>query len=283
MTAIARVFPRQTSQTPRDELAFVGWPQLFMPAIDEVHISVAFTWDIPLAKRLAKAWEAVAPVKMGGPAFGEPSGGFVPGRYLAQGNVITSRGCPNRCWFCSVPKREGGIRELPIVDGWNVQDDNILACSEAHVREVFAMLRRQKDKFKGLHVHFTGGLEARLLQPWHVNLLRDLRPQQMFFAYDTPDDLEPLVRAGQMMLDAGWTRRGHQLRCYVLIGYPKDTIPKAHQRISRTMAAGFMPMAMLWHDAKGRTGGMGWQKFQRSYARPAMMRHEYLESEYREA
>ena len=39
-------------------------------------------------------------------------GDFVPGRYLAPGYVITSRGCPNRCWFCSVWRREGALREF---------------------------------------------------------------------------------------------------------------------------------------------------------------------------
>ena len=58
------------------------------------------------------------PVHMGGPAFNMPGGDFVPGMYLKKGYVITSRGCPNRCWFCSVPRREGGrLRELPITEG----------------------------------------------------------------------------------------------------------------------------------------------------------------------
>ncbi|MFH1602376.1 MAG: hypothetical protein ABIH03_00530 [Pseudomonadota bacterium] len=138
---IVRVFPRRTRATPNDDLAYVGQPDFFAEA-DEVHISVAWTWDIPRAERLAKNWERVAPVRFGGPAFGKPSGDFVPGMYIKPGYVITSRGCPNRCWFCSVWKREGTPRELPITDGWNILDDNLLACSEAHVRAVFAMLSR---------------------------------------------------------------------------------------------------------------------------------------------
>ena len=44
---IIRVFPRRTKATPVDELAIVGRePGLFDEA-DEVHISVAFTCDIP--------------------------------------------------------------------------------------------------------------------------------------------------------------------------------------------------------------------------------------------
>ena len=121
---IARVFPRRTNASPKDALAFFDVPGMFPVEVDEVHISVAFTWDIPRAERLAKTWEKMAPVKLGGPALGAAGEDFTPGMYLKPGYVITSRGCPNRCWFCSVPKREGSLRELPITEGNNVLDDN---------------------------------------------------------------------------------------------------------------------------------------------------------------
>ncbi len=196
---VARVFCRRTNATPADSMAFIGGPELWTEA-DEVHISVCWTWDLPEAERLEREWRHVAPVKIGGPATGMRGEDFTPGMYVKQGYTITSRGCPNRCWFCSVWKREGDIRELPIEDGWNVLDDNLLACSEAHIRAVFDMLRRQ-DRAP----QFTGGLEAKLMRPWIAGELRKLKPKQLFFAYDTPDDLEPLRMAGKMMLDAGFT------------------------------------------------------------------------------
>ena len=95
----ARVFPTKTSMGPTDRDAYFGEPELFMPEYNEIHISVAFTWDIERAKWLAKQWEFVAPVKIGGPAVNGEGNGFVPGQYLRHGVTITSRGCPNRCWF----------------------------------------------------------------------------------------------------------------------------------------------------------------------------------------
>lgn len=187
--------------------------------------------------------------------------------YLKHGYVITSRGCPNRCWFCQVWKREGAeIRELPITDGWNVLDDNLLACSDSHIKGVFAMLRKQE----GRRIEFTGGLEAAKLKQWHVAALRELKPKQIFFAYDTPDDLEPLRQAGQMLLDSGFTRASHVLRAYVLCGYRGDTFEKAEVRMMETMDAGFMPMAMLYRD---KTGGrdLQWMRFQKGWARPAII------------
>jgi hypothetical protein len=259
---IIRVFPRRTKATPDDKLAIVGrTPELFDEA-DEVHISVAWTWDLPLAERLSSAWKHVAPVKIGGPATGMAGGEFVPGMYLRHGYTITSRGCPNRCWFCSVWRRDGGIREMPIKAGWNVLDDNLLACSSDHIKAVFAMLKDQPQA-----AEFTGGLEAKRMQPWIAEALYALRPKQMFFAYDTPDDLEPLVEAGKLLISAGFTTASHALRCYVLCGYQGDTFDAAEKRMEQTIAAGFFPMAMLFRD-KGGVKPPEWSAWQRTWARP---------------
>ena len=263
---IARVFPRRTNATPTDDYAFVGDLGLFVPEdITEVHVSVTFTWDLPEAERLAEAWNRIAPVKIGGPATGMRGEAFVPGQYVKEGYVITSRGCDRKCWFCSVHEREGNIRELPITEGNNVLDDNILACSEKHFERVFKMLFIEKDF--GSEVQFTGGLEAARLTPWHVELLRILKPKQMFFAYDTPDDLAPLEEAMRLFRVANYGTRNN-LRCYVLIGYPGDTFEKAEHRLKTVIFLGMGPMAMLYRDDTGKTTPE-WRKFQRSWARPA--------------
>ena len=259
---IARVFPRKTAASPEDPLAFFEPPGDNIPSdIDEVHVSTTFTYDISRAEQLAQAWSCVAPVKMGGPALGDVGGTFTPGMYLKPGYVFTSRGCPNDCWFCDVHKREGDIRELPITQGNNILDSNLLACSMEHIEKVFVMLKEQKDG-----VVFTGGLEAKILTVEHVSLLWDIRPHQMFFAYDTPDDLEPLIKAGELLRFANFTRQ--HLRCYVLVGYPKDTIDDARTRLLQTWEAGFMPMAMLWKNKAGDEAAE-WRKFRGAWTRPA--------------
>jgi hypothetical protein len=261
---VARVFPRRTTATPADPLAFVGPPGLFVPDVDEVHVSVAFTWDLPEAESLVRAWSHVAPVKLGGPATGARGQEFIPGRYLADGYVITSRGCPNRCWFCEVWRREGMVRELPIVDGFNVLDDNILACSDGHIKAVFAMLARQPGRCV-----FTGGLEAARLTPWVASALVELNPVQIFFAYDTPDDWDPLVGAADMMRRSGWCdrRRMRDVRAYVLCGFPGDTMPAAETRMREVVSLGLYPCAMLWtRDGKKDPA---WGAFQRQWFRPA--------------
>jgi hypothetical protein len=264
---IARVFPRRTKASPTDDLAFFGEPGLFTEGITEVRVSVTFTYDLERAEYLARAWSRIAPTEIGGPATGMRGETFYPGLYIKEGYTITSRGCPNRCWFCSVWKRDGDIRELDINSGWNVLDDNLLACSDEHIKNVFHML-----KYQNRPAEFTGGLEAARLKRWHVEELANLKPKpkQLFFAYDTPDDYEPLVEAGRMLLDAGFTEASHSLRCYVLIGHPRDTFDDAERRLKQTIEAGFFPMAMLWRNEAGKVD-KEWQRFQRQWARPAIV------------
>ena len=262
---IARVFPTKTKASPDDDLAFFGEPpMLFPPEVDEVHVSVAFEWDKKRAEQLAYQWECVAPVKVGGPAYGDMDGEFEVGKYMKKGYVITSRGCPNKCWFCKVWKNVDGIHELKIQDGYALNDDNILACSRKHIKDVFAMLKRQSKP-----AEFIGGLEAARLEEWHINIMADMRIKQMFFAYDTPDDYEPLVRAGELLKSININQ--NKARCYVLIGYAKDTFEAAEKRLRDTWKAGFMPFAMLY-SAHDRNTDVQWRKFQRLWARPAAIK-----------
>lgn len=265
MKRILRVFPRKTKATPTDDFVRINRPPELFDEADEVHISVTFTWDLKRAEWLANQWQPVAPVKIGGPALNDRGNDFMPGLYLKHGYVITSRGCPNSCWFCDAWKREGReVRELPIVDGWNVLDSNLLACSEKHIRNVFAMLKRQPIK-----AQFTGGLEAKILKDWHIDLLSDLKPGRVFFAYDTPDDYGPLLSAAKRIFDAGFlSKESNNIRAYVLVGYKGDTITAAEKRLKDVLRMGIFPMAMVYRNATGYRDPV-WIKFAWPWSRPA--------------
>lgn len=266
---ILRIFPRRTKATPSDRLVVINkTPDLFPPdGIDEIHVSVAFTYDKSRGEQLADAWSMLGyPVKIGGPAYNEPGDIFVPGRYLKPGYVITSRGCPNNCWFCSVPKREGRkIRELPVADGWKVLDDNLLACSPTHRNAVFDMLARQPHP-----VEFTGGLESKRLTPAIAEQLAKLRIQTLYFAYDEPDDFEPLIAAVDLLKQC--QVKIHNLRCYVLMGYQDDSFALATKRLEAVCALGVMPMAMLFKGQNDNEQNSNWDSFQRTWAAPQSIR-----------
>jgi len=275
-----RVFPRKTSATPSDNKVYFGGPELweYDGGDRDVKISCTFTFDKPKAEFLAKQWDTSGyHVSVGGPAYDDAGGEFIPGRFLRKGLVITSRGCNNNCWFCKVPKREGKLRELEIKDGWDLLDNNLLQCSRSHVVSVFNMLNRQDRRDannKRMGVKFTGGLESLELQDWHVDLIANLKPkpEMLYFAYDTLDDYDPLVEAAKKMKSIGFNNQ--RVGCYVLIGYPKDTIDKAFNRLQQVIDLNMMPYAMLYAD-QNKSQNPAWRTFQRDYVRPAIIRHNH--------
>jgi len=261
-----RVFPRKTNATPTDDKVYFTGPPLWPLEDREVHVSTTFTWDRAKAESLARQWEEQGyDVKVGGPAYGDVGGEFVGGRYVGGGYTITSRGCNNKCWFCYVWKREGRLRELPIVDGYNILDSNLLGCSDDHIKSVFEMLGQQAEK-----PIFTGGLEAKLLKPWHVDLLKEYKTERMYFAYDTPDDYEPLVNATEMLFSGGFKPHDRKCCCYCLIGYPNDTMEQAEKRLRDVYKLGLTPFAMLYRDYKGEYA-QDWRQTQRQWARPIII------------
>ena len=267
---IARIFPRRTRMTPTDENAFVGLPPLGCPRYDEIHISVCFSWDIDKANYLAKQWSSYGKVRVGGPAFDNAGGDFLSGYFLRPGVTITSRGCPNDCPWCFVPKREGKIRELPFIEEGNIiQDNNLLACSKSHICKVFEMLRTQKA------IDFSGGLEASRINGKIVDELRSLKIKQIWLAYDHFNG-EWSVKEAVEKLRKYFPR--DKIRCYVLIGYHKDTLEKAEERLRWAWEIGTLPFAMRYRipEANWLSSFLfkerAWNLLARQWTRPAIIK-----------
>ena len=264
---IARVFPRKMSMSPDDKDVYFGEPDLFTPYYDEIHISITFTWDIKRGEYLAEQWSEKGKVKIGGVALDDPGDEFEVGKYVKKGIIVTSRGCPNKCPFCFVPKREGKLRELEIKEGNNIIDNNFLACSKSHRDKVFKMLKSQS------RIDFSGGLEPARITNEIVEQLRGLRIYQLFLSYDLPHSDKSLIKAVNKLkkyFSRNW------IRCYVLIGYYGDTLEKADKRLRRAWEIGTLPFAQRyrtpsldWNNTflfKER----GWNQLQRIWNRPAI-------------
>ena len=276
---LIRVFPRRTSLTPTDPLAFVGGPPLagLLPDADEVHVSVTFTWDIQEGYRLQREWDLFYPTKIGGPALGTPLGAFVPGRYLAEGVTFTTRGCNHKCPWCLVPHREGRLHEVrDFPDGYIIQDNNLLQSGRDHMLKVFAMLFQQK---RG--AVFSGGIQADLVDEWFADQLRGLRSiNSLFLAADTAASLKPLERA---LTHLSFLNR-RKLRVYTLIGFDGETIPQAETRLERVWELGAMPFAQLHQPADDYlTYNRDWKALSKKWMRPAAMVSSHREPQLSES
>ncbi len=258
-----RVFPRRTHWTPTDALAFYGPPPMFRPGdrSTPVHISVAFTWDKPRAEYLYKQWSPFYDdVQIGGPAYLNSVGEFTPGLYLKEGCTITSRGCPKDCWWCGVPTSEGKLFSIQIKPGWIVQDNNLLACPDSHVREVFAMLREQDRA-----IFFNGGLDKHYFKPWHRELFDSIKIGELWFACDQFVDIAALERITPLLDGISVRKR----RCYTMIGGRGETIEQADYRLNRVLELGFMPFCQLYQEDRFKIYPPEWRALQRKWSRPA--------------
>ena len=275
MKQILRVFPERTALTPTDDLVVVGAPGLIEPPpFDEIHVSCTFTWQLDQAQEIAEAWARKYPsvhTMKGGPACGDPGREFVPGRYVRFGISISSRGCPNNCPWCFVPKREGKLRLLPICTGNDVADNNVTAWPKAHFDMLIAMLQSQSG------IRFSGGLEACRWTPWHLDGFRRLKPSQIreiWFAADTDWALKKVAMVADQIrpMFRNYSQAGRRkLRCYVMIGR-RESLAQAEARLERVWDMGFLPFAQLYQAGGQKTEyNDDWRALERKWARPAAM------------
>jgi len=225
-------------------------------------ISVVFSWQLQEAYQRA-VWlkEQGFNVRAGGPAVAmRPD--FLTGVAKVSGKVdallrhnpnatFTSRGCPNKCGFCIVPKIEGDLIEL---DEWPIRpivcDNNLLACSKNHFDDVI-------NKLKGLKkVDFNQGLDARLLTNHHANRLTEINLETVRLAWDHTSMENKVMVAIERLISAGIPKR--MIRVYVLIGF-NDTPDDALYRLQALKDLGVWPSPMRYQplDAVRRNSYIG--------------------------
>jgi hypothetical protein len=265
----------------------MGWAQAIIhwQDADRVFISVPFTWYLPKAKTLA-TWfmQAGHYVYIGGPAVelmpdylsgvATQVGGDLHPLPLKRHNpdaTFTSRGCPNQCGFCAVPRIEGDLRELA---DWRpapiVCDNNILATSQRHFDNAIDRLKQFRQ------VDFNQGLDARLLNAHHIDKLKELSLPILRFSFDHIGMGTIVTSAIQSVLQAGFAKR--RVRCYVMFGF-HDSPDDALYRVETIKKLGVRPFPQRYQALDGDAAlakdswiGPGWvqeemARFQRYWCR----------------
>lgn len=117
-----------------------------------------------------------------------------------------TRGCPNRCKWCIVPKKEGNIRpymdveEIAVIGRNNLilMDNNVLA-SDYGLSQIEKIIRL------GLRVDFNQGLDARLVTPDIAKLLANVKwIKRIRFGCDTPGQIADCERATTLIDKYGY-------------------------------------------------------------------------------
>lgn len=112
-----------------------------------------------------------------------------------------TRGCPNKCAWCCVPRKEGNIRpymdvEEIAIDGRNkliLMDNNILAC-DCGLEQIEKIIR------KGYRVDFNQALDARLVTEEIAAMLAQVHWLcPIRFGCDTPRQISECERVMKMI------------------------------------------------------------------------------------
>ena len=158
-----------------------------------------------------------------------------------------TRGCSRKCDFFHVYAKEGGVsyKVADLKEFWKGQknivlcDPNTLACKD-HM-ELLEQLRDSKAK-----VEFNQGLDVRLITDKNLELLRQIRLDNIHFAYDRWQDkdiIEPRLRA--FIEQTGYNRgKGHTM-CYILVNFD-TTIEQDIHRIQFCRELNISPYPMIY-------------------------------------
>jgi len=229
---------------------------------NRLYLSVPFTWLLEEAQATADAHKG--PVVCGGPAIklmGPLSGAKAHDTadfdVLSMHNpcaTFTTRGCPNKCAFCAVPKIEGAFVEL---ETWKhapvLCDNNLLECSRSHFSKVIESLK----PFPACD--FNQGLDARRFTQWHAETIAHLRHPKVRFAFDHANEESVVANAVETARKAGLRDFG----IYVLFGF-KDTLEDALYRLEKVREWGILPNAMRYQplDAMKKNAYVeaGWEE-----------------------
>ena len=134
-----------------------------------------------------------------------------------------TRGCPNKCPWCVVPRKEGKIRPYMDIDEIAIEgrkkivlmDNNILAAGDYAVQQLEKIIERD------YRVDFNQALDARLVNDEYARLLANVKfiGHRIRFGCDTHAQIAECERAIDLINSFGFTG---QYFLYTMIGGKND-------------------------------------------------------------
>lgn len=168
----------------------------------------------------------------------------------------TSRGCPNNCPFCVVPKKEGKIKDnAPIGEFLHPNHDKLILFDNNFLASPSCKNNLQNMIDKNIMVNFNQGLDIRLITLENANMLSNIlffdhkfKSRRLNFAWDLMSLKEETIkRKIDILGDNGI--KPYQLMFYVLCGF-STTLKQDMYRVMKLKEWGCDPFVMIYNNRK---------------------------------
>ena len=156
-----------------------------------------------------------------------------------------SRGCPRQCLFCHVKSKEGtrAHKVADLTEFWHgqkeitIMDPNILAVPESE--DLLGQLAESKAK-----VDINQGLDARLLTPEKIEIIKKIRIKTYHFAWDNPADEDKILPKLQMFSEMVKVRKDNTM-VYCLVNF-NSSLDMDLYRIYKIKRMHMQPYVMIY-------------------------------------
>jgi hypothetical protein len=120
-----------------------------------------------------------------------------------------TRGCPNKCKWCVVPRKEGAVRPYMDVDDIAIEGRNKLVLMDNNFLAAGDYTKQQLQKIidRGYRVDFNQALDARLVTDEFAQLLAQVKwldKNRIRFGCDTWAQVKECERAMKMIISHGF-------------------------------------------------------------------------------
>jgi len=159
-----------------------------------------------------------------------------------------TRGCPNKCPWCFVPKKEGDIRPYADIDDF-CRHDKVLLMDNNVLASDWGIKQIEKIAKKGIKVDFNQGLDARLIDDSVARLLSGVKWwKPIRLACDTAGQMKYVQKAVEAL--RWYNARPTSYSCYVLL--KPNEIEDAIARIRFLKGIGVDPFVQPYQPPEGR-------------------------------
>lgn len=219
---------------------------------DKIYASTIFTRSKPICKMLQKVFPNI---EIGGTGWDVKKKlkpeveNMIPDYSLYGCNTgmgFSSRGCPNICDFCLVPKKEGKLKQATkITDIINPASRHITLLDNNFTADPQMLDKCQEIKERNLIVNLCQGVDIRIMTDEKAKALTSLvHKERINIAWDKIEHEKKVLNGIEILTQY---RAASNIKCYILCGY-NTTFHEDMYRFETLRKLGIVPYVMVYND-----------------------------------